>query len=169
MKAVRAAAWLFLALPLATTVFASVKIVDLLNTDPAFNRLVAALQKHRLIPVVNGHATVTLFAPTNNAFQKWDAEGRTVTREMLLYHILPMTVLTDRFKDGQLLETMLVKAGYLGDHNEGQRVAVAKHSWRPGRHSPWVIGDAELLKKDWVCDNGVVQVVDRLLVPPEDI
>ncbi|KAG0235774.1 hypothetical protein BGW41_000669 [Actinomortierella wolfii] len=168
MKATHAL-WLLLLLQLAATVSASVKIVTLLTSDPAFERLIRALQKHRLIPFLNNSPSLTLFAPTNRAFQKWDAEGREVTREILLYHILPETVLTDQFKDGQLLETVLVKAGYLGDNNEGQRVPVAKQSWRPGRHSSWTVGDAEILKKDWVADNGAVQVVDRLLVPPEDI
>ncbi|KAF9978154.1 hypothetical protein BGZ73_003535 [Actinomortierella ambigua] len=168
MKAVHAT-WLLVALQLATTVSASYKIVDLLSTDPAFGKLLRHLQQNRLVPILNNLPAVTLFAPTNNAFQKWDDEGRVITRDILLYHILPETILTDQFKDGQLLETMLIKAGYLGDNNEGQRVAVAKQSWRPGRRSAWTIGDAELLKKDWLSSNGAIQVVDRVLVPPKDI
>ncbi|KAF9925309.1 hypothetical protein BGZ67_008775 [Mortierella alpina] len=68
-----------------------------------------------------------------------------------------------------LLETLLVRFGYLGDDGEGQLVAVSKPSWRPGKRGHLFVGDAELLQKDWKADNSVVHVVDRLMIPPGDI
>ncbi|KAF9953948.1 hypothetical protein BGZ72_005053 [Mortierella alpina] len=151
---------------------ASTTIVDLISTDPGFSRLVKAIQPTRLIPLLNGGCkSCTFFAPTNAAFAQWDAEnpGKDVDRKTLLYHILGEAVFSRDLKDAMLLETLLVRYGYLGDKGEGQLVAVSKPSWRPGRRSQLLVGDAELLQKDWKADNGVVHVVNRLMIPPGDI
>ncbi|KAF9953121.1 hypothetical protein BGZ70_000357 [Mortierella alpina] len=166
------ALWLISAIAAA----ASTTIVDLISTDPGFSRLVKELQHTRLVPLLNGlHSedckSCTFFAPTNAAFAKWDAENpsKKDRRNTLLYHILGNSVFSHDLKDAMLLETLLVKHGYLGDNGEGQLVAVSKPSWRPGRRGQLLVGDAELLQKDWKADNGVVHVVDRLLIPPGDI
>ncbi|KAF9934561.1 hypothetical protein BGZ67_003789 [Mortierella alpina] len=163
-----AALWLIA----ASTASASTTIVDLISTDPGFSRLVKEIQRTRLIPVLNGNCkSCTFFAPTNAAFAQWDSEnhGKKVDRHTLLYHILGDAVLSHDLKDAMLLETLLVKYGYLGDDGEGQLVAVSKPSWRPGRRGQLLVGGAELLQKDWKADNGVVHVVERLLIPPGDI
>ncbi|KAG9319547.1 hypothetical protein KVV02_005604, partial [Mortierella alpina] len=155
---------------------ASTTIVTLSSTNPGFSRLVEELQHTRLIPLVSGLRSedcksCTFFAPTNAAFAKWDAENpsRKDRRNTLLYHILGESVVSHDLKDAMLLETLLVRFGYLGDDGEGQLVAVSKPSWRPGKRGRLLVGDAELLQKDWKADNGVVHVVDRLMIPPGDI
>ncbi|KAG0307258.1 hypothetical protein BGZ98_000707 [Dissophora globulifera] len=154
-----------------STVLATKTVIDLVSSDPGFSRLVRELQRLRLIVLLNNRKTCTFFAPTNAAFAKWDEEnqGRRISKATLLYHILPSNVLTENLKDAMLLETLLVREGYLGDNGEGQLVAVTKPSWRPGRKVRLLIGEAELLEKDWQADNGVVHVLDRLLLPPGDL
>ncbi|KAF9425738.1 hypothetical protein BGZ94_007278 [Podila epigama] len=156
---------------LATTVDASKTVIDLVSSDAGFSTLIRELQRTRLIPFLNNRKSCTFFAPTNAAFSQWRAEhgDAPIDRDTLLYHILPDNRESAAFKDAALLETILVRDGYLGDHREGQLVAVAKPSWRPGRRNKILVGDAELLKVDWIADNGVVHVVDRLLVPPKDL
>lgn len=144
-------------------------VIDIVTADSGFSRLIKELQKHRLIPYLNNRKTCTFFAPTNDAFLQWDKEHRSVDKEMLLYHILPETRSSSSFKNAMLLETALVKDGYLGDDQEGQRVAVSRPSWIPGRRNKILVGDAELLGVDWVADNGVVHAVSRLMVPPVDL
>ncbi|KAG0200925.1 hypothetical protein BGX28_006150 [Mortierella sp. GBA30] len=158
--------WLAMAIPAAATT----SVIDLLSTDPGFSRLIMELQRNRLIPFLNNRKTSTFFAPTNAAFSKWDEqnEGKLIDKDTMLYHILGESVLSQDFKDSMLLETLLVKVGYLGDNGEGQLVAVSKASWRPGKRK-LLVGGAELLKTDWQADNGVVHVVDRLLIPPGDL
>ncbi|KAG0280731.1 hypothetical protein BGZ95_009010 [Linnemannia exigua] len=167
---------LFLLLPAlllawASCVVASKTVIDLVSTDPGFSILIKQLQRLRLIPFLNNRKTCTFFAPTNAAFSQWERDnpGKRIDRETLMYHILLDNVLTQSLKDSMLLETALVKDGYLGDNNEGQRVAVSKPSWRPGRINKILVGDAELLEKDWQADNGVVHVVNRLMAPPVDL
>ncbi|KAG0374411.1 hypothetical protein BGX24_010431 [Mortierella sp. AD032] len=155
----------------ASCVVASKTVVDLVSTDPGFSILIKQLQRLRLIPYLNNRKTCTFFAPTNAAFSQWERDnpGKRIDRETLMYHILLDNVLTQSLKDSMLLETALVRDGYLGDNNEGQRVAVSKPSWRPGRINKILVGDAELLEKDWQADNGVVHVVNRLMAPPVDL
>lgn len=159
-------------LTLASTVTATTKITNLLYSDPGFSILVHHLQETRLIPYLNNECTTcTFFAPTNAAFNQWREEHgiKKVDAETLLYHILPETYESQTLKDSMLLETALVRQGYLGDNHEGQLVAVSKPSWRPGRRNKLLVGGSELIKVDWIADNGVVHVIDRLLVPPEDL
>ncbi|KAF9343877.1 hypothetical protein BGX26_005094, partial [Mortierella sp. AD094] len=141
-----------------TPVLATTKVVDLISSDSSFSRLVKELQRLRLIVLLNDRKTCTFFAPTNAAFSKWDAAnpGRRMDRGTLLYHILPNNLLTPDMKDAMLLETMYVREGYLGDHKEGQIAQVSKPSWRPGRKVQLLIGEAEILEKDWQADNGVI-------------
>ncbi|KAG0331973.1 hypothetical protein BG004_001433 [Podila humilis] len=155
-------------------VSASTTAITLISSDPGFSILVKQLQRNRLVTFINDRKTGTFFAPTNAAFNKWFEDhgvhkSQHVPREVLLYHILPDSYETQSFKDGMLLETELVKYGYLGDNNEGQLVAVAKASWRPGRRSRFTVGNADLIKADWIADNCVVHVVDQMLEPPGDL
>ncbi|KAG0247859.1 hypothetical protein BG011_000802 [Mortierella polycephala] len=162
--------FLFIVL-IAPPITATKTVIDLISSDPGFSRLIKEVQRHRLIPVLNNRKSCTFFAPTNAAFSKWDIDhpGKKLDKDTLLYHILPETKASQDLKDAMLLETILVKNGYLGDNHEGQLVAVARPSWRPGRRNKVLVGDAELLEKDWQADNGVVHVVDRLLIPPVDL
>lgn len=155
----------------ATCVVASKTVLDLVYTDPGFSILVGHLQKLRLVPFINRRKTCTFFAPTNAAFSQWEKDnpGKRMDKETLLYHILWESVLTQSLKDTMLLETTLIRDGYLGDNNQGQLVAVSRGSWRPGRIGKIFVGDAELLEKDWQADNGVLHVINRLMVPPVDL
>lgn len=170
MRAPRLAVVLLL-LCILQVALASKTVIDLITSDPGFSRLIKELQRHRLIPVLNKRHKCTVFAPTNAAFSKWDNEnkGKQIDKDTLLYHVLGDNVQTNKMEDALLLETLLVKDGYLGEHDEGQLVAVSKPSRRPGRKVRLLVGGAELLEKDWKADNGVVHVVDRILIPPEDL
>ncbi|KAF9928621.1 hypothetical protein FBU30_002247 [Linnemannia zychae] len=150
---------------------ATTTVIDLISSDPGFSILIKHLQRLRLIPFLNNRKTCTFFAPTNAAFNQWqkDNPGKLLDKQTLLYHILLENVHASSLKDNMLLETALVRDGYLGDNNEGQRVAVSRGSWKPGRINKIFVGDAELLEKDWQADNGVVHVINRLMIPPVDL
>ncbi|KAF9105203.1 hypothetical protein BGX29_000478 [Mortierella sp. GBA35] len=155
----------------ASCVVATKTVIDLVSSDPGFSLLIKQLQRLRLVPFLNNRKTCTFFAPTNAAFTQWEKDnpGKKLDKATLLYHILLDNVLSQSFKDSMLLETALVRDGYLGDNDEGQRVAISKPSWRPGRINKIFVGEAELLEKDWQADNGVVHVVNRLMAPPVDL
>ncbi|KAG0362921.1 hypothetical protein BGZ54_008422 [Gamsiella multidivaricata] len=106
---------LFSCLAVTAPVLATKTVVDLISSDPGFSRLVKELQRLRLIVLLNRRKTCTFFAPTNAAFDRWDAEhsGRRMDQATLLYHILPDNTLTDNLRDAMLLETLLVREGYL--------------------------------------------------------
>ncbi|KAF9586064.1 hypothetical protein BGW38_010054 [Lunasporangiospora selenospora] len=146
---------------------ASKTIIDLISSDPGFSRLVKELQRNRLVPFLNSRRACTFFAPTDAAFAAWERDhpGRKVTKDLLMYLVLPDKIHSDELKDQMLLETYL--KGDFGDEDKGQRIAVAKSRWNP--LAKIVVGEGELLEKDWKADNGVVHVVSRLTPPPEDI
>ncbi|KAF9939507.1 hypothetical protein BGZ65_010349 [Modicella reniformis] len=152
-------------------VVASKTVIDLVSSDPAFSRLIRELQRHRLIVLLNNRKSCTFFAPTNAAFTKWEEQNKDkqIDKDTLLYHILGNNLNTEYMKAEMLLESLLVWDGYLGKNKEGQLIKVTKPKWRPGRKFGLVVGGAELLKKDWRADNGIVHVVDRLFTLPEDL
>ncbi|KAG0086977.1 hypothetical protein BGZ93_011229 [Podila epicladia] len=154
-----------------STVAASTTIVDLVTSDPGFSLVIKALQDTRLIPDLNKCKSCTFFAPTNAAFKQWrEKQGnKPIDRKTLLYHILPKAYESQDLKDAMLIETSLVREGYLGHNHEGQLVAVKKQSWRPGRRNRLQVGGSDLIKTDWIADNGVVHVIDRFLIPPVDL
>ncbi|KAG0012865.1 hypothetical protein BGZ82_002394 [Podila clonocystis] len=159
-------------LTVTSTVTATTKIIDLISSDPGFSLLIRALQDTRLIPDLNNKCKAcTFFAPTNAAFKQWREEqgNKPIDRKTLQYHILPEAYESQNLKDAMLLETSLVREGYLGNNHEGQLLAVTKQSWRPGRRNKLLVGGSELIKVDWIADNGVVHVIDRFLVPPVDL
>ncbi|OZJ06094.1 hypothetical protein BZG36_01133 [Bifiguratus adelaidae] len=130
-----------------------------------------------LIPYINSLKVATLFAPTNEAFK---AAKDPITRDILLYHMLPVEYKSDDFEDRMVLETALIKDGYLGSpsSNEsaseaeprlGQRARVDREgNKRKGRGRTYV-GGAQIINKDQKASNGMIHVVDQIMRPPADL
>jgi len=100
--------------------------------------------------------SVTIFAPTNEAFEALpeelvdtlrSAEGADMLRSILAYHVT-----TPALASSQLLSRRSV-----GTVN-GQPIEI-------GREGPLSIGPATLVASDIAFDSGVVHVIDRVLVP----
>ncbi|RUS14906.1 FAS1 domain-containing protein [Endogone sp. FLAS-F59071] len=146
---------------------ASTTLIDVLSGDTRFSSLLTNLQHTQLVPYLNKLKIATLFAPTNDAFRNASIE---ITKEVLLFHVLPVELKGDEFYHGQVLETALVKEGYLGKYGHvGQRIKVEKQGNRKKGRGKVLIGGAQIIESDLEADNGVIQVVDQVLVPPEDI
>ncbi|CAO3658233.1 unnamed protein product [Umbelopsis ramanniana] len=72
------------------------------------------------------------------------------------------------FEQDQILESLYVRQGLLGETNNGQRIKVTKEgSPRKGKGKVY-IGGVQIVDKDIAVNNqSVVQVVSRLLTPPD--
>ncbi|KAG2177212.1 hypothetical protein INT43_007869 [Umbelopsis isabellina] len=138
--------------------------IDTLSEDSRFSTLIRHLQTERLVPVVNKLTAGTFFAPDNEAFEKYKEN---VTKEVLLYHIISNPMFGEDFDQGQILESLYVRQGMLGDTHNGQRIKVTKEgSPRKGKGKVY-IGGAHIIDKDIVANNqSVIQVISRLLTPP---
>ncbi len=133
-------------------------IVDLAVGADNFKTLVAAVQAAGLVDALAGEGPLTVFAPTDEAFAKVDADtlkflltdrGRPQLQRILLHHVVAGKVTSDQVVNVDEVETL---AGTTLD------VSVIR-----GRV---LIGDAAVDAVDLLASNGVIHVIDRVLLPP---
>ena len=129
-------------------------LVDTLKKDDRFTELIHQLNRTQLLRDLERFDNGTVFAPVNKAFDK--NEGSNLNRAALLYHVLPSAVTTKDFYDGQLLGTSY--------HRQKLKVTKqSKHQWAVGNN------DAKIIDADVETDNGVIQVIDSVLKPLDDL
>ncbi|CAG8619578.1 738_t:CDS:1, partial [Racocetra persica] len=126
-------------------------IVDILTNDERFSSLLEALQRTRLIPLLNHLETGTFFAPTNEAFE----DDPFVTKDRMLYHILYEEIKGEEFFNGQLLTTRYEIMEKLGDGKVGQKSKVEKVTEKLGQEVTYV-GNGKIIQTDLQADNGSV-------------
>jgi len=121
-----------------------------------FSTLVAAVKAAGLVETLSGEGPYTVFAPTNEAFAALPAgtvenllkpENKAQLVEILTYHVVPAKVMA---KD--------VKAGEAPTVN-GKPLQV---STQDGVQ----VNGAKVVATDIVCSNGVIHVVDQVILPP---
>ena len=131
-------------------------IASIVADSPDHNTLEAALNEASLTAVLDGTDEYTLFAPTDAAFANLpeglvealltDPSG--VLSDVLLYHVVEGTALSTDLSDGLAVETFI-----------GQDVTVTIDG------EMVMINNALVTTADIVADNGVVHVIDAVLVP----
>jgi len=125
-----------------------------LSMNETFSTLVGLLEDAALVETLSGPGPFTVFAPTNDAFAKIDAATlESLTAEqltnILLYHVL----------SGQVLSTDL-SVGLQPETLAGSTINVT--SLTP----PTINGIAIIDQADVLATNGVVHVIDTVLMPP---
>ncbi|CAE8613514.1 unnamed protein product [Polarella glacialis] len=123
-----------------------------------FTILVKALQKAGLVETVSGETPYTVFAPTDAAFADLLKElGVTADqllanpdlKSILLYHVAGGTTMSSSLKDGMRVTS--AQGGQLAVQIGGGKVKV---------------GRATVTAADVACSNGVIHVIDKVLLPP---
>lgn len=149
---------LFAALALATglSVTASAKtVVEIAAGSPDHTTLVAAVKAAGLVETLSGPGPFTIFAPTNAAFAKLPAgtvesllkpENKDKLIAILTYHVVPAQVLA---KD--------VKAGAAPTVN-GKTITLATDGGV-------TVNGAKVIAADFVGTNGVIHVIDTVILP----
>ncbi len=134
-------------------------VVDLALDNSNFSILVEAVVKANLVETLSGPGPFTIFAPTNSAFEALFTElGVTgiadLTAEqltpILLYHVVSGNVRSSQLSDGPV-ETL-----------NGTIVI----SMSP---SPTINGNTAITATDVQATNGVVHVIDKVLIPGKTI
>ncbi|ORZ36181.1 FAS1 domain-containing protein [Catenaria anguillulae PL171] len=119
------------------------------------NQLVAALTKAQLVSAVDGAKGVTIFAPTDAAFDKIKDTVAKLTdeqlKQVLTYHVVP----TVAYSTG--LPASLDAPTLLG---ADAKVAVKKTA------EGVTVNGAKVVIADVFTNNGVVHVIDSVLIPP---
>ena len=128
-------------------------IVDTAVGAGNFKTLAAALTAAGLVDTLKGAGPFTVFAPTDEAFAKipkaqLDAllADKAKLTSVLTYHVVPGKVMAKDVKAGKVPTV------------EGASLTVATQ----GGVS---VDQAKVIKTDIVADNGVIHVVDRVLMP----
>jgi len=121
--------------------------------------LVAAVVQAELLATLHGDGPFTVFAPTDDAFAAAgidlaaldNDEGKAVLTDILLYHVVAGAVPSSAVTDG------LVAAAVNGDDltfTVGEGV---------------MVNDANVVLADVPASNGVIHVIDKVLMPPADV
>ncbi|AMP88446.1 fasciclin domain-containing protein [Legionella pneumophila] len=129
-------------------------IVDVAGGNKDFSTLVSLLQKADLVSALEGQGPFTVFAPTNEAFAavpKTDLDALLANPEklkaVLLYHVVSGDITSDKIKPGKV-KTL-----------SGQEIEITVKDGKV------YVNNAEVVKADVKASNGVIHVINQVLMP----
>ena len=143
--------------PAASTPAAAGTIVDVAAANPDFTTLVAAVKAAGLAETLSGPGPFTVFAPTNEAFAALPAglvdklllpQNKDVLAKILTYHVLASKVMAADVADGKVATV------------EGGTITLDTMNGVKGN-------DATVVTADIAASNGVIHVIDKVLVPAD--
>ncbi|WP_291379862.1 MULTISPECIES: fasciclin domain-containing protein [Achromobacter] len=140
-----------------TLALGTAQAADIVNTAKSagsFNTLVTAVQAAGLVDTLKGPGPFTVFAPTDEAFakvpkDKLDAllKDKAALTKVLTYHVVPGKVMAKDVKAGQVKTV------------QGSPLTVTVNG------GTVMVDNAKVVKTDVVADNGVIHVIDTVLMP----
>ena len=124
------------------------------------NTLVDAVIQADLLTTLQGDGPFTLFAPTDQAFT--DAginlaalnteEGKATLTDILLHHVyISDSIWASQIEDGQMVSMA-----------NGDNITLSKAD------GTIMIGDSTVIDSDVLVSNGIIHVVDKVIMPPSD-
>jgi uncharacterized surface protein with fasciclin (FAS1) repeats len=132
-------------------------IVQTATEAGSFNTLLTAAKAAGLVETLQGKGPFTVFAPTDAAFAALPAgtldgllEDPAALKKILLYHVVSDSVTSDRV-DGLTSATSV----------EGSPIAIAVKDG-----TVYLNGSAKVVTPDVMASNGVIHVIDKVILPP---
>ena len=121
--------------------------------------LVAALAQANLVATLQGTGPFTVFAPTDDAFtaagidlSTYDTDEENATLvDILTYHVVSGTVLSTDLNDGMTAAALNTDSLTFTVNADGV-----------------LVNDAKVVTADVIASNGVIHVIDKVLMPPAD-
>lgn len=146
--------------PAGQQTMVSKDIVDVAAGDDRFETLVAALGAAGLVDTLKGNGPFTVFAPTDDAFAKLapgtidellKPQNKDMLVNILTYHVTP----------GKVLASDAVKL-------DGKEVTMANGDTAKieVRDGSVYIDGAKVIMTDIMAKNGVIHVIDTVMMPP---
>ncbi len=144
-------------------------IVDIAAGNKDFSTLVAALKAADLVSALQGDGPFTVFAPTNDAFAKIDAEALNSLLEEKNQKVLA-NILTYHVISGKLAATDVVAALDKGNGSielkalNGELVSVMQKDgkiWLKDSNENY----SEITATDVMGSNGVIHVINTVVMP----
>jgi uncharacterized surface protein with fasciclin (FAS1) repeats len=132
-------------------------IVELAVGTESLSTLVTAVKAAGLVETLSGNGPFTVFAPTNEAFEALPdgtlesllkPENKDQLVAVLTYHVIGAKVMSSDLKEGQKAKTV-----------QGEEVTI---SLKGGAS----VSGAKVATADIKASNGVVHVIDKVILPP---
>ena len=132
-------------------------IVQTAVSAGSFNTLAAALTAADLVDTLKGSGPFTVFAPTDEAFAKLPAgtvenllkpENKEQLKAVLTYHVVPGKVMASQVTGLKSAKTV-----------NGQELKIAV------RDGKVMVDNAQVTKTDIAASNGVIHVIDTVVLP----
>jgi uncharacterized surface protein with fasciclin (FAS1) repeats len=132
-------------------------IVDVASANAEFSTLVAAVKAAGLVETLSGTGPFTVFAPTNEAFAALPAglvdklllpANKEALTKILTYHVLPAKVMAADVAAGKVKTV------------EGSEITIATDGGVK-------VDKANVTATDVAASNGVIHVIDQVLVPAD--
>jgi transforming growth factor-beta-induced protein len=134
-------------------------IVDTAVSDPRLKTLVAAVQAAGLVDALKGKGPFTVFAPTDQAFAKLPKgtlesllkpENQAQLKDILMYHVIKDRVMSFDVVKLTSADTLL-----------GKPLAIKVEK------SKVMINGVTVIVTDILTSNGVIHIIDQVLLPPQ--
>jgi uncharacterized surface protein with fasciclin (FAS1) repeats len=159
----------FVALTFTQTATAQNTIVDVAVGNEDFSTLVAALKAADLVSALQGDGPFTVFAPTNSAFAKIDAdalgnllkpENKSTLSNILTYHVISSKLMASDVvaalkKGNGSVEVKALNGTVLTVVSKDDKIWLKDAA---GNYS-------EIVATDVAASNGVIHVIDTVVMP----
>lgn len=135
-------------------------ISDVIANTPSLSTFAEVLDETELEDTLEGGGPYTIFAPSDEAFaalpeatrqELADDANRDQLRQLLSYHVLPQQLTANQLQSGEV-QTEL----------EGQSVNIQIDP----NSNEVLVGNARVIQPDILTDNGVIHIVDQIILPP---
>ena len=135
------------------------KIVSIAQDTDQLSTLVTAVKAAELVETLNGDGPFTVFAPTNQAFANLpegtlnmllEEENKPQLQGILTYHVVAGKIMSSDLEDGQMVETV-----------QGNKIKVSLSDGA-------MINKANVVKADVEAANGVVHIIDSVIMPSDN-
>jgi len=131
-------------------------IVEVASEDDRFTTLVTAVQAAGLVDALKGDGPLTVFAPTNDAFDALPdgaldslLSDTQALSDVLLYHVVDGKVMSTEVVELTEAETLL-----------GEKLSIEVMD------GSVMVNEAQVILTDIETSNGVIHVIDSVLLPP---
>ncbi|CCH52669.1 beta-Ig-H3/fasciclin [Fibrisoma limi BUZ 3] len=141
-------------------------IAELVGTNAQFTLLNAALARAGLDATLRQPGPYTVFAPTDDAFRAAgyanaaavNAADQNALRNILLYHVIGGSVPASAINTGQNAQPTSLSAN--------GTIYISKAASTSGTATGVSVNGARVLQADVAASNGIIHVIDRVLLPP---
>jgi uncharacterized protein YegP (UPF0339 family)/uncharacterized surface protein with fasciclin (FAS1) repeats len=136
-------------------------IVDIAVEAGGFKTFVAAVKAVGLVELLKDKGQFTIFVPDDGAFALLPAgtvdellKNVPKLKAILMYHVIPEKFTIDEIALMKTAKTV-----------QGQELKIHGTGWRHLHMNPIINDDAHIINTDIVTENGILHVVDRVLMP----